>query len=66
MKEFFKNVVIFLSTPIYLLAFLMVAIFYVCKDVGDNILLLTTKWINFMKEDYKKVYEVIKNGSTKK
>lgn len=63
MKEFIKDLLILLSTPIYLLAAFVMCIIWASIKVGDSIKYFMNEWINFMKEDYKKVYEVIKSGS---
>lgn len=63
MKDFIKNLLILLSTPIYLLAAFVMCIVWASEKVGDGLMYWINKWINFMKDDYKKIYEVIKNGS---
>lgn len=63
MKEFIKNLLILLSTPIYLLAAFVMCVVLLSKRLGDTLMYHINKWINFMKDDYKKIYEVIKNGS---
>lgn len=63
MKEFIKNLLILLSTPIYLLVMIIVGIILLSKSFGNVVMYHVNKWINFMKDDYKKIYEVMKNGS---
>ena len=66
MKEKIKNLLILLSTPIYLLVGIVLCIIWASQKVGEKISELMSEWINFMKDDYKKVYEVIKNDSNKR
>lgn len=66
MKEFIKNLLIILSTPIYLLAMFVMCIIWISKKVGDNIMDLVNEWIDFMKDDYKEIYEVVKKYGNRK
>lgn len=61
MKDFLKDLLILLSTPIYLLAGFVLGIIWASIKVGDGIKHLMNEWIKFMKEDYKHVYELIKH-----
>lgn len=65
MKEFIKNLLILLSTPLYIIAAFAIGILLLSKEVGENIKNYMNEWIEFMKDDYEKVYEVIKNGFEK-
>lgn len=65
MKEFIKNLLILLSTPLYIIGILTLGVCVTAREVGDGLMYLVNKWINFMKDDYKKIYEVIKNGFEK-
>lgn len=63
MKEFLKDLLILLSSPLYIIGMLTLGIFVLAYKVGDNLMYHVNKWIDFMKDDYKKIYEVIKSGS---
>lgn len=60
-----KNLLILLSTPLYIIGGLTLGIYVIAREVGDGLMYLVKKWIDFMKDDYKKIYEVMKNGSEK-
>lgn len=66
MKEKIKDLLILLSTPIYLLVGIVLCIIWASQKVGESISYYIDEWINFMKDDYEKVYEVIKNASNER
>ena len=60
MKEFIKNILILLSTPFYLIGIMIMVIIIISENIGKNLMYLIESWIEYMKSDYKKLYETIK------
>ena len=60
MKEFIKNILILLSTPFYLIGIMITVIIIISENIGKNLMYLIKSWIEYMKSDYKKLYETIK------